>query len=377
MRGWIRCLTVATAVVVGGAGVLGASPARSEELRMVFGLPGDYALPNALRRFAELIKEHTDGAYTGRLYAGSLLNFAETMAGIRDGIASVGYVPTGYHRSEFPNSNLVVDLATATADPVVMAGAANEFMVGCKPCLAEYAAQNQVFLGLSVIGPYFLASRNKIETPADFVGRKFRGFGPYGRWVEAMGATAVAAVTANDVYEALSQGQLDGNVHTVDTLTTMSLADVVGYLLNEPVGLYNGNSMFNLNRAVWDGLTDEHKRAFLLAAGEGNAYATVTYYADNMALLKELGPVGVEVVEPSPELKAASAAFQEQDLATVAKLNREQYGIADAQEQVEQLQRLVERWEGLVAQIDRTDVSAVAELYNREIFSKIDPAILD
>ncbi|WP_137389676.1 C4-dicarboxylate TRAP transporter substrate-binding protein [Rhodoligotrophos defluvii] len=373
MKLWVGALAGAGLA----AAVAAASPAKAEELRIVIGLPGDYALVHAMQKFADQVERRTDGAYTGKVYAGSLLTFAETMSGVRDGIAAIGFVPTGYHRAEFPNSNLVVDLATATNDPVVMAGAANEFMFACKPCLAEYAAQNQVFLGLAVIGPYYLASKQKVQVPADFKGRKYRGFGPYGRWAAAMGATAVATVTANDVYEAISQGHLDGNIHTVDALKTMSLGDVTDYLLNEPVGLYNGNSMFNLNREVWDGLSAEQKRQFLLAAGEASAYATVAYYAENMAHLNNAASLGVQVIEPSPELRAASQKFRQEDLTTVAKLNREQYGIADAEAQVQELLRLVAKWETLASKVDRSDAKAVGELYNREIFSKVDPSVLD
>ena len=38
---------------------------------------------------------------------------------------------------------------------------------------------------------------------------------------------------------------------------------------------------------------------------------------------------------------------------------------------------LIAKWEGLLAGIDASDIDAVAELYNAEIFSKVDAAVLN
>lgn len=371
-------LALAGAVALGGATLAGSlpAPAHAEELRMAIGITGDNPLVQGMQRFADNIKAATNGAYTGKVYPNSLLNFAESMTGVRDGIADIGYVIPAYARAEFPNSNLMVDMATATTDPVVMAGAANEFMMSCPACLKEYGRQNQVFLGTSVIGPYYLMSKPKIVTLADFKAKKIRGFGPFGRWVQAMGGTPVV-LSANDIYEAMSQGQLDGNTHTVDVLKTLSIGEVANYLLNAPIGLYSGNSMFDLNHDIWLKLTPEQKRQFLLAAGDALAYTTVEDYAENVGYLKNPKSVGVELVEPSKEVADATAKFRKDDLATVAKLNHDKYGIADADAQVKRMNDLVAKWTKLVAGIDETDPKAVADLYNREVFSKVDPAILD
>ncbi|SDX28468.1 TRAP-type C4-dicarboxylate transport system, substrate-binding protein [Albimonas donghaensis] len=352
------------------------APAQAEELRIAVGMSGSSALVRGMYQFADNIEANTDGAYTGKIFEASLLNFAESMTGLRDGIADGAFVVPAYHRAEFPNTNLVGDLATATTDPVVMAGAVNEFMFSCAPCLKEYADQNQVFLGMVVTGPYYMMSVDPLTTPEDFSGKKIRGFGPYGRWVDAMGATPVV-LSANDIYEAISQGQLDGNTHAPEILQSLSLGEVVDYLLNEPIGLFNGNSMYTVNKDLWGNLGDDDKRAFLEAAGSATAWATVTYLQDNAKLLADPASVGVELVEPSEALHAASVKFREDDIKTVAKDNMEKHGIADAEAQVARMLELIAKWEGLLAGIDAGDIDAVAELYNAEIFSKVDAAVLN
>ncbi|MFV0475511.1 MAG: C4-dicarboxylate TRAP transporter substrate-binding protein [Pikeienuella sp.] len=363
--------------IVAAAVALSAGAAKAEELRVTIGQAGDSALVQGVERFAENLGKETEGAYTGKLYAGSLLNYAETLTGLRDGITDVGFIVVAYHRAELPSTNLVVDAATLSTDPVVMAGAVNEYvMLECAPCQQEFANEGQVFLGLTVTGPYYLMSVNRVGSRADFSGRKYRGFGPFGRWIAAMGGTPVV-LSANDIYEAISQGQVDGNTHIVDVLKSLSLGEVTDYLLNEPIGLFTGNATINVSRLVWDNLSDDEKRAFLRAAGDSHAWTTVSYFAENQAYLDDAAAVGVELIEPDEDLRAASAKFRNDDLATVIAENVEQHGVADAEARIARLRELVTKWEGLIAGIDKTDTAAVSALYLSEIFSRVDPASLN
>jgi len=371
-------LTIRAALVAGCVGfgaMIAAAPSQADELRIAIGNTGDGGLVRGMYEFADQIKARTDGRYTGKVYELALLNFAESMTGVRDGIADVAYVVPAYHRGEFPYGNLLVDMATAGVNPVAIAGAANEYLVNCAKCLAEYKAQNQVFLGTSVIGPYYMMSVEKISTPEDFKGKKIRGFGPFGRWVEAMGATAVV-VGANDIYEAISQGQLDGNTHTLDVLRSLSIGEVTDYLLDAPIGVYIGNNMFNLNRDVWNDMSDADKKSFVLAGGSSVAWTTVTYWSENQHLFQNPSTVGVEIVEPSEAVRKATEAFRANDLKAVAKLNREKFGIDDADEQLAIINGLVEKWVKLTANVDVTDTKAMSDLFVQEIFSKVDPSKL-
>ncbi|MDF1734807.1 MAG: C4-dicarboxylate TRAP transporter substrate-binding protein [Minwuia sp.] len=371
-------LKITSALVAGCMGLAAAmasAPAQADELRIAIGNTGSGGLVRGMYEFAEQIEKRTEGRYTGKVFELSLLNFAESMTGVRDGIADVAYVVPAYHRGEFPYGNLLVDMATAGVNPVAIAGAANEYLATCDKCLNEYKAQNQVFLGTSVIGPYYMMSVDKISTPDDFKGKKIRGFGPFGRWVEAMGATAVV-LGANDIYESISQGQLDGNTHTLDVLRSLSIGEVTDYLLDAPIGVYIGNNMFNLNRDVWNDLSAADKKSFILAGGSSVAWTTVTYLAENQELFRNPSTVGVEIVEPSAAVAEATAKFRANDLKAVAKLNKEKFGIQDAEEQLQIINGLVEKWAKLTADIDVSDTKAVSDLFVQEIFAKIDPAKL-
>ncbi len=350
-------------------------PAQAETLRHAIGAAAISGLTDGTEAWADYVNETTGGAVEIKIYAGSLMNFAETFTGLRDGIADSGFVVPAYHRAELPYSNLLSDMGTAGVDPVAMAGAANEFIFTCAPCLAEFNTHGQVFLGNTVTGPYYMYTTEPVRSLADFQGRKIRGFGPFGRWIDAMGGSAVV-LGATDIYESMSQGHIDGNTHTLETLDTLSLGEVADYVLNQPIAVFTGNTMFNVSQITWQGLSPEAKRAMIDGAALGHAIATVDSVNQAKSILGDPAAHGVELLEPAEDVRAAAEAFRSSDMQTVIDLNRDEYGITDAAEQVARFQELVTKWEALVAEIDASDVQAVRDLYLREVFSKVAPDTL-
>lgn len=352
----------------------GASVAR--EVKIVDGTPKNGGMTDGFERFTEEVGKQTDGRYTGKFFGGSLFGFAEISGALRDGLADVGFTVVGYNRAEFPITNAIADIATVGSDPVAAAGAMTEFVFTCEPCIDEFLSQNQIVMGFTAIGPYYLYSKPKIASLDDFAGKKVRGFGAFGRWVEAMGGTA-AVMSANEIYSAMSQGVLDGNTHILLTLKSLSTGEVADYVLNLPIGLGIGNALFNVSRELWMELSDEDKKAFLRAAATGHAVATVKSMLIEQEVLADPQGSGVELVEPSADLAERSAQFAKDDIATVSQLNTENFNVQDVDAHIERFMALVDKWTDLAQTVDRTDAEAVAKLYNDEIYSKIDLAIFN
>ncbi|WP_417809790.1 C4-dicarboxylate TRAP transporter substrate-binding protein [Thioclava sp.] len=349
--------------------------ASADTLRHAVGSGGVSGLIDGTEAWANYIKEQTNGETDIKIFAGSLLNFTETFTGLRDGIADSGFVVPAYHRAELPYANLLSDMGTAGVDPIAMAGAANEFMFTCTPCLAEFNNAGQVFLGNTVTGPYYMYNQKPVKALADFEGIKVRGFGPFARWLDAMGASTVS-LGATDIYESMSQGHIDGNVHTLETLDTLSTGEVAEYALNQPIAVFIGNTMFNVSSMTWAGLSDQTKRAMIDGAAIGHAIATIDSVNQAESILADPQSHGVELLEPATDVQEKSEEFRTADMEAVVALNRDEYGISDAEEQVTRFQELVGKWDKLVEGIDTSDPEAVGDLYLREIFSKIDPASL-
>lgn len=354
------------------AGLSLTTTASARELRVAFGIGGQKAIEAGLNTFTDGLGVATGGAHTGKLYVASLLNLQESMAGVRDGVSDVSYVVIAFHRKEFPYANIVVDMGATTADPVAMTAASNEFMLTCAPCMKEFTDQKQVFLGFFAAGPYYLSTKTPVADVADYKGKKFRGFGSFARWLEQMGAVTVS-VQASEVYESLSQGHLDGNIQPLDNLRSLSYGEVTDYVVDLPLGLNPGNAMFNMNIDLWKSLTPEQRKNVFLLAGKSEAVTAVEFYNTEKSHLKNLEPLGVAAVEPTEAVLKKMEAFRASEAELAAKTNEEQYGIADARDQVARLQSLIRKWEGLVATIDTSDVAAVQKLFEDELYGKLDP----
>ena len=77
--------------------------------------------------------------------------------------------------------------------------------------------------------------------------------------------------------------------------------------------------------------------------------------------------------QASAELKARTSAFIEADLAVVAQNAEKSYGVKNAAPKVSRFRQLLSKWEKLTPHKEDWDQNALAEIYFREIFSKLDP----
>lgn len=84
---------------------------------------------------------------------------------------------------------------------------------------------------------------------------------------ERMGVVPVA-LPPNKVYEALSQGVVDGAFFTLETLKSFRLNEVAPYTVTFPGGLYRGSFSILMNRDTLDGLSEQDREAILDVSGE-------------------------------------------------------------------------------------------------------------
>ena len=358
------------------AAALAVTPAAAKEVRIVIGAAGDGALQRGMEYFAETLEEKTGGELTGKVFKGSLLNYAETPKGLAEGVADVGYVVPAYVRGEFPLTNYATDITSTIVEPVVVGAAMSEFIFTCGPCLMEYKRQNQIFMGFAVVGPYRLMSASKIESVDDINGMKIRGFGAFNDLVSSFGATSVT-LTANEVYEAFSNGQLDANIHLWDMISSLSLGDYVDYMHSSPIGIYGGNSMYNTNLDFWRSLSAENQKKFVETAAQSVAHVTVSYFAGEEELASQAEELGVENVEMPDDVRQMVEEFQKANIQKVIDTAAEKGDIENAREHGERLLELVDKWRGLAEGIDTSDEAAVGKLYYDELFSKVDLATLE
>ena len=352
-----------------------AHTAQAKELRFAIGVPEKFTIVQAMKYFSETIPGRTDGAITAKLFTGSsLMSFSETLTGIRDGVADMGYVVSAYHRAELPQSNLIGDLGMTGTNPIVMAGAASEYCFTDPECAAEYQKMGQVFLGFASTPPYRLISKDPLKTLQDIKGKRIRSFSAYGRWAQDLGGTQVS-LPAGEIYEAFTQGTIDVNMHPYEALVTLNLADVAKNVTDIELGTFYINALFNTNQDLWKSLPEKQRIAIMTTAAEGiGRAATATFAEDQRFHNGGAEALGVTIVKPSQDVIDATKAFLAKDVPGIAKLNEEKFGVTSAAKKVDRFRALITKWEGLVSGVDATNADAVAGLFAANLFGDLDKA---
>jgi TRAP-type C4-dicarboxylate transport system substrate-binding protein len=355
-------------------GLLWPSVAQARELKVGVGLPPSSVGHYGMEVFAKTLKEKSGGEIEVKIFPLSLMNIPQMYGGIRDGVVDAGFFLPPVFPSEMPETQIAIDLAMLGTNAFAMAGAMTEYIYSCTECLAERLRANHVYLGSASTGPYAILSTKKISTVEELRGKKLRSAAaPWSRWASQFGAVAMN-IGGNQIFEAVSQGTIDGTIQSTQELTALRLGDVVKHVtLGVPSGTFHGIDNHNVNRTVWRSLSEPQRRAVLQSAAVTSAALTIRYISENAKALAEAQQKGVQVHQASPDLKARTSAFIEADLAVVAQNAEKAYGVKNAAQKVSRFRQILGKWEKLTPNREDWDMNALSDIYWREIFSKLDP----
>lgn len=357
------------------------APGWATEVSYSHGFGANSAVGTAAENFAEAVEERSDGEMSVRIFAMTLMNLLETGPGVRDGLADMGYVLAPYYAAEYPHYSLLHELTMSVnlremtgKESLAYAGAITEYTFHeCDECREDFAEQNQVYLSGATSSIYSLLCNKPVVTEADMENRKIRAGSPsFSRFSEHFGATGIQ-MPANEVFEGLSQGVLDCAMLSAPELTTYSLKDVVTDItLGVPGGIYAGAAVGNMNRDSWQSLTDEERGWMLWGANVLSADISWNYHSqeeENLAMAREMG---INVHEASTGFRENIRNYVQDDLENVASIFESQYGVENAAAMIEDFMPFLERWYGLVEDVDsREDFRT---LMWDEIYSRVDPA---
>ncbi|AFT71959.1 TRAP-T family protein transporter, DctP (Periplasmic binding) subunit [Alloalcanivorax dieselolei B5] len=372
-----RCLAL-----LAFAAVFMSGPGYAKSLRFASGYPPNSVAEQAAQKYTQVLKDETDGALSARVFSLTLLNLLESSAGVRDGMADAAVVLFPYFPGEYPRINMLAEISmllnAGGEDPahagLIFTGAFSEFLFqSCPGCQKELAAQNQVFLGSGSTPTLPLLCTTPIREAKDLTGKRVRTSGAqWARWVEKMGATPIT-MSVNEIYEGLNQGVVDCTVQTTTELSIFKLDEVVTDItLGVPGGVFGGSGVNNMNRDTWRGLSDAERRAVLKASAVFSAEASWGYDAlgaENLAAAKENG---ITVHQAGETFRVETQAFIDKDVETIAENYRTRHGVENAAELIDAFRPLLQRWQDLVDGVESPE--QLAQLYWREVFSKVDPA---
>ncbi len=320
--------------------------------------------------FAKLF-ELTDGRWTGNDTPSGLLAPNEMNAGLRDGVSEMGPIILPYFAADYPESGLVGELSILGTDNRAISSAVTEYLATCDECIAEFAANGQVFLGSDATTNYQFLSTKPIRTVDDMAGVRIRTAGSvFTRLVEFLGGEPVQ-MPSSELFEGLSSGVIDATYSSAADLQNAQLYDVVKSVTLIDQGVFNAAAMTNVSLLLWDRMSPEDRQALAHASQYAQAIGVQSWISKTEGATATGKERGIEFITPDQALQDKAAEFRAMHLASVAGTLTER-GVTDAEAKIARYQELLTKWEGLV--VDVSTPEELAELRFKEIWSKIDYA---
>ncbi|RCV85673.1 TRAP transporter substrate-binding protein [Vreelandella rituensis] len=211
------------------------------------------------------IEEATDGRVTVEVIH-DLGPPDSQMEMVADGIADATWVFHGYNAGRF--------LATQLPEfPTFEAFSSENASAAYWHTHQEYLAKAGEHRGVDVVaagvhGPGWIFSSELYETLDDLEGERIRvGGGVMGDLSNALGLTGVA-LPPTGVYEAGSQGVIDGAMLVPEGLRSFRVAEVFPHTLMVDGGFYRGSFTIVVNPMIWDQMSEEDREAVQEVSGE-------------------------------------------------------------------------------------------------------------
>lgn len=325
--------------------------------------------------WAETVKELSGGDLVPEVFTGTvLLAPRANLQGIRDNVVQVAHHAAIYTPSELPVANAVQELGFNYSDPLVAIFAVADFSVHNQTQLAEWKDNGVVYLGAYATPPYLLFCRSPIRTLEELKGKRIRTAGStVSLWVEEAGGIPVN-VPSSEMYTGLERGTLDCASNAGNDLIDRSLWEVAEYTTLLPTGMYWSGPNWDYNPGFWAGLTPEQRGILMQATARAMARMNIAYIQRAEDALKEAQEKGHTVYEPGEDLMASVTAYREKALASVYETAEQKYGLSNGKEVIDDFRATWDKWEKLLADVDRTDEDALTALAMREIYDTLDPA---
>lgn len=240
-------------------------------------------------------------------YAGALYNFQNTLEGIEDGLADIGWVGTLWETNKLPLHN-VTYYAPFVTDDMKLLAEIQDMLQRTMPVMNEqWTKYNQVYLGSQVIDGYVIISKTPINTLADLKGKKFYTPGAIARWLEGTGAIGVDGALPL-YYNGIQTGLVDGAILPGTGILPFKLHEVAPYVIDAGLGgMISGALTMNLD--TWKKLPPEMQKMFRELGREYGELVVQRVSANRIKHFKIIAKQGakISVLPESEQAKWAKA----------------------------------------------------------------------
>lgn len=193
-------------------------------------------------------------------YGGALYDFNNTLEGVGDGLADIGWVGSLWEPAKQPLQNVAYYSPFVTGDFRALVEVQNRLMEKVPAFAAEWTKHNTVFLGAQVADTYHLVTKFPVTKLEDIKGRKLLAPGAIASRVQGTGAIAVDAGLPV-FYNMLQTGVADGAVILVTGVLPFKLHEVAPYITKVDLGAVFSGALA-MNKRTWDALPPHMKDLF-------------------------------------------------------------------------------------------------------------------
>jgi TRAP-type C4-dicarboxylate transport system substrate-binding protein len=261
----VRCGVALAAAAL----VATAFPASATEYKMTIGSSHPPVLPWTLPLKTLIVPESNnrlkalgspDTIKWTEAYAGALYDFNNTLEGVGDGLADVGWVGSLWEPAKQPLQNVAYYSPFVTGDFRALLEIQDQLMAKVPAFAAEWTKYNTVYLGAQVADTYHLVTKFPVTRLEDIKGKKLLAPGAIASRVHGTGATPVDAGLPV-FYNMLQTGVADGAVILITGVLPFKLHEVAPYITRVDLGAVFSGALA-MNKKTWDALPPHMKDVF-------------------------------------------------------------------------------------------------------------------
>ena len=294
--------SIVAAVIAGAAlTTIGLPAAAQTQLILSDVLPETNFMVKNATRFAEEVSAATDGQVTISVKAGGSLGFKgpDQLAAVRDGLVDMADI--NISQQVGVNPLFGVEGVPFLVDS--MEGL-KKYHESVRPVFERLAAENNQKLLYMVPSPaQYVFLKTKVDTIDDFRGIPVRGADK--NTVDVVSALGMAGVAMpwGELIPALASGRVDGVATSATSAVDGKFWEFLKYIY--PTNHTWGSNMVTINLDAWNKLTPEQQSAIEEVAARLEPEFWEVSRQGDLDSIKTLTENGMELVEISPELRAA------------------------------------------------------------------------
>jgi TRAP-type C4-dicarboxylate transport system substrate-binding protein len=226
----------------------------------------ELVVPESNKRLQALGK--ADRIVWTEAYAGALYDFNNTLEGVGDGLADIGWVGSLWEPAKQPLQNVAYYSPFVTGDFRALVEVQNQLMEKVPAFAAEWTKHNTVYLGAQVADTYHLVTKFPVKSLEDIRGKKLLAPGAIASRVHGTGAIPVDAGLPV-FYNMLQTGVADGAVILITGVLPFKLHEVAPYITKVDLGAVFSGALA-MNKNTFDRLPPHMQEVF---RGLGRDYA--------------------------------------------------------------------------------------------------------